>query len=139
MKEFSFRLEQVKRWRETEVSLQESRLAAAAAKVAEIRGAIEGRRGELDRAQLSGNIDGGDLRVYADFRQRTESRIRDLEGQAVAAQRAAAIEMGRLVEANRKMKLIENLKKRALTAWTREFERELAAFADEAFLNRYNH
>jgi len=139
MKEFSFRLEQVKRWRETEVSLQESRLAAAAAKVAEIRGAIEGRRGELDRAQLSGNIDGGDLRVYADFRLRTESRIRDLEGQAVAAQRAAALEMGRLVEANRKMKLIENLKKRALTAWTREFERELAAFADEAFLNRYNH
>jgi flagellar export protein FliJ len=138
MKAFSFRLEQVKRWRETELSLQESRVAAAAAQVAEIRRAIEARRRELDAARVTGNADGADLRAYADFRQRTEARIRDLEGQAVVAQRTLATEMNRLVEANRKVKLIENLKQRAQSAWTREFDRELSAFADEAFLNRYN-
>ncbi len=138
MKVFSFRLEQVRRWRETEVSLQESRVAAASAKLAEIRAAIEARRRELDTARVSGNADGADLRAYADFRQRTEARIRDLEGQAVVAQHTLSTEMNRLVEANRKVKLIENLKQRVRGAWTREFERELGAFADEAFLNRYN-
>lgn len=138
MKTFSFRLEQVRRWRETEVRLQGSRAAAASAKVAEIRAAIGARRGELAAARVNGNADGAELRAYADFRQRTEARIRELEGQAVAAQRAAATEMSRLIEANRKVKLIENLKQRAHSAWTRGFEREMAAFADEAFLNRYN-
>lgn len=137
MQAFSFRLEQVRRWRQTEVSLQESRVAAAEAKVAQIRGAAEARRGELAAAHIGGNADGADLRAYADFRQRTEARIRELEGQAVVAQRAAATEMTRLVDANRKMKLIENLKQRARTAWTQQFERELSAFADETFLNRY--
>ena len=138
MKTFSFRLERVRRWRETEVQLQESRVAAASAKVAEIRAAIEARRGELAMARVSGNADGAELRAYAEFRQRTEAVIRDMEGRAVAAQHTAALEMSRLVEASRKVKLIENLEERARRAWTREFEHELSTFADEAFLSRYN-
>jgi hypothetical protein len=51
---------------------------------------------------------------------------------------AVTPKLNRLVEASRKVKLIENLKQRARAAWTREFEGELSAFADEAFLNRYN-
>ena len=90
MRAFSFRLEHARRWRETEVRLQESRVAEASAKVGGIRAAIEARRGELAAARVNGNADGADLRAYADFRQRTEARIRDLEGQAVVAQRAAA-------------------------------------------------
>lgn len=138
MKTFSFRLEQMRQWRETQAQLQEARVATALAKLAEIRAAIEARRSELTAGRVSGNVDGAELRAYAEFRQRMEARIRDLEGQAVAAQGAAAVEMGRLVEAGRKVKLIENLKRRARLAWTREFDRELNAFADEAFLNRHN-
>ncbi len=138
MKTFSFRLEQVRRWRETEVSLQESRVAAASARVAEIRAGIEARRGDLAGARVDGSSDGSALHAYAAFRKRTEARIRELEGQMITAQRALAVEMNRFIEANRKMKLIDNLKQRARTAWTREFERELANFADEAFLSRYN-
>ena len=44
--------------------------------------------------------------------------------------------MSRLIEADRKLKLIENLKANARTEWLRQFDRELSAFADEAFLNR---
>jgi flagellar export protein FliJ len=138
MRSFSFRLEQVLRWRETQVTLQESRVAAASAKLAEIRSLIEAGRADLAGARIDGSADGSALQAYAGFRQRTEARIRELDGQAVAAQRALAIEMDRLVDANRKMKLIDNLKQRARTAWTSEFERELSAFADEAFVNRYN-
>jgi hypothetical protein len=46
-------------------------------------------------------------------------------------------EMARLVDASRKMKLIENLRERARTSWTREFERELRILADEAHLSRH--
>ena len=67
-------------------------------------------------------------------RNRSRTRIRDLEGRRPSPQRALALEMNRLVEANRKVRLVENLKQRDEGRWRREFERELAAFADEAFL-----
>ena len=76
----------------------------------------------LDRTRVSGRA--------------SRARIRDCEAQALAAQRALALEMSRLVEANRKLRLLENLKGTDAGRWRREFDRELAAFADEAFLGR---
>lgn len=138
MKAFSFRLDQVLRWRQMQVTLQEARLAAAAARLAEIRAAIDSRNRELTAAatSIATTRTGADLALYSDFRQRIRIRIRDLESQAQIAQRTVAQETARLVEANQKRKLLENLKADARSEWTRAFDRELSAFADEAFLNR---
>jgi len=138
VKAFSFRLDQVFRWREMQVTLQESRLAAAAARLTEIRASIDSGNRELTAAaaSIAAAQTGADLAAYADFRQRTRARIRDLESQAQTAQRTVALETSRLVEANQKLKLIANLKEKAQAGWRHEFDRELSAFADEAFLNR---
>lgn len=121
-----------------QVTLQEARLAAAAARLAEIRAAIDSRNRELTAAatSIATTRTGADLALYSDFRQRIRIRIRDLESQAQIAQRTVAQETARLVEANQKRKLLENLKADARSEWTRAFDRELSAFADEAFLNR---
>jgi flagellar export protein FliJ len=138
VKTFAFRLEHVLHWREAQVRLQESRVAAASAALATIHSSIERVRAELASARVEDSADGSELSAYAAFRRRGEARIRDLEAQAVAAKNAVDAEMNRLIDANQKMKLIDNLRQRARNSWTREFERELSTFADEAFLSRYN-
>lgn len=137
MKAFSFPLDHVLRWREVQVTLQESRLAAAAARLAEIRVSLEARNRELSAAAASiATQTSADFAAYADFRQRTRARIRDLESQIQVAQQSVTLETTHLVEANQKRKLIANLKDKAQAGWHHAFDRELSAFADEAFLNR---
>jgi hypothetical protein len=44
--------------------------------------------------------------------------------------------MALLIEANQKLRLLENVKRTDQGRWRKEFDRELAALADEAFLCR---
>src|SRR5580693_598836 len=104
MKAFAFRLEQALRWRETQVRLQKSRVAAAAGRLAEIEAIFHARRSELSIA-AAGIVDcptGSVLEFYAGFKEKARARIRDSEAQALAAQRTLALEMNRLIEANQK-------------------------------------
>lgn len=138
MKAFTFRLEQVLRWRETQFNLQKSRVAGASARLAQIEAAIEARKAEVSSAaaRITEAPTGEALVSYAGFREKSRARIRELESQAVAAKHALKTEMDRLIEASQRMRLLENLKQTGLTRWRAEFDRELAAFADEASLSR---
>lgn len=137
MKAFTFRLEQALRWRATQVNLGKTRAAAAAGRVAGINGEIEARRSELLTAanRILDSPTGGALESYAGFKEKSHARIRDLEGQALVAQRTLTLEMNRLMEANRKVRLLENFKRASQGRWRKEFDRELSDFADEAFLH----
>ena len=138
MKAFTFRLEQALRWRETQVNLQKTRVAGAAGRLAEIAAALESRRVDLANAavRIADGPTGAALASYAGFREKSRARIGDLEAQALVAQRTVTLEMNRLIEANQRSRLLENLKQTGEDRWRREFDRELAAFADEAFLCR---
>jgi flagellar export protein FliJ len=138
MKAFAFRLEQALRWRETQVNLQKSRVAVAAGRLKEIAAILEARRAELSSAtsRIVDSPTGDALVSYAAFRERSNLRIRDGEAKVLVAQRTLNLEMNRLLEASQKVRLLENLKRKAQGRWTREFDRELADFADEAFLCR---
>lgn len=138
MKAFSFRLEQVLRWRETQVNLQKSRTATASARLAGIEASLEAGRAALAgaAARMTDDPTGASLASWAGFRRKSQSRIAALESQAAAAKLALSTEMVRLVEANRAVRLIENLRHSAQDRWRAEFDRELAAFADEAALRR---
>jgi hypothetical protein len=138
VKNFSFRLEQALRWRQTQVSLQKSRVAGAAGVVAEIAATLEVRRAELANAaaRIAEGPTGAALVSYAGFKEKSRARIGELEAQALAAQRTLTVEMNRLTEAGQRSHLLENLKQAGETRWRREFDRELADFADEAFLCR---
>jgi hypothetical protein len=138
MKSFTFRLEQALRWRETQVRLQKSRVAGAAGRLAEIAALLEARRSELANAatRIVDAPTGDALASYGGFREKSRARIRDLEAQALIARRALTLEMNSLIEANQRSRLLENLRRTDQARWRREFDRELAAFADEAFLSR---
>jgi hypothetical protein len=127
MKAFTFRLEQALRWRETQVNLQKSRVAAAAGRLAETEALLAARQ--------AGHT-GEALGLYARFRRKSLAGIRDCEAQVLVLQRNLTLELNRLIEANQKLRLIENLKQTDRGLWLKEFDRELAAFADEAFLSR---
>ena len=138
MKAFTFRLEQALRWRQTQVDLQKSRVAGAVCRVAEIGAILKPLKAGLSSAaaDIIHESSGGALDSYAGFRERSRARIHDCEAQAAVAQRTLTLEMNRLIEANQKVRLLENLRRTHRGRWHTGFERELAAFADEAFLCR---
>jgi flagellar export protein FliJ len=139
MKAFTFRLEQALRWRDTQVNLRKSAVAGAAGRLAEIEAVLDARKAELSgaAARIVDAPTGAALESYAGFREKARARIRDSEAQAVVAQRTLTLEMNRLIEARQKLRSFENLKRTGEERWRREFDRELAAFADEAFLCRF--
>jgi hypothetical protein len=138
VKAFRFRLDQAFRWRETQVSLQKARLAAAIAQLATIANSLETQQAALSNAstRLFEVPTGDALQSFAAFKNKTLASIRALEVQATAAQSSVTLEMNLLVEANRKVRLLENLKRTDQTRWQHDFDHELAVFADEAFLSR---
>jgi hypothetical protein len=136
MRAFTFRLEQALRWRATQVNLGKTRAAAAAGRVAGINREIEARTSELVTAatRILDTATGGSLESYARFKEKSHASIRDLEGQALVARRTLTLELNRLMEANQKLRLLENFKRASHGRWRKEFDRELSDFADEAFL-----
>ena len=136
MKAFTFRLEQALRWRGTQVVAQQSRVATAAAQRGAVEALLESARAEAagGAADIIREPASFPLSSYAAFIDRSRSRIRQLEANLAAADRTLAAERDQLVSANRKLRLLENLKHDAQVRWRAEFDRELSAFADEAFL-----
>ena len=138
MKAFRFRLDQALRWRETQANLQKARVAAATARVAEIERTLQDLNSAVIRAAapLVEHATGVVTQSYAAFSSVTRARIRQQESQAVLARRNTELEIKRLIEASQKVRVLEKLKTAQHTDWHADFERELTAFADEAFLGR---
>jgi hypothetical protein len=138
VKAFDFRLNQALRWREVQVNLQKSRLAAAAAVRAQVEAAITVHRKESLREQgllLQGET-GLALESYAGFRSQSQRVLEALEKRAAGARTAEAEEMIRLRDADRKARLLVQMHDRQRAAWQKDFDRETEAFAADAFLCR---
>ena len=138
MKAFSFRLEKVLRWREAQLDIEKSRAAAALARISEIQAAIEQRRSEAAEAAqyIAREPDSSALAAYGGFLERDRARSVELNDQMGVAKKALAAELKQVIEANRKLHLLEKLKSAERAGWRREFDQELGQFADEAFLAR---
>jgi flagellar export protein FliJ len=121
-----------------QVRLQKARVSGAASHVSQLRSALDSRIAEvaMGAAQIMREPTGVALASYAAFVEKSRVRIRELEEQVTAAQRALAAETDRLIEANRRLRLLEDLKRKRHGHWQRDMDRELAAFADETFLGR---
>ena len=136
MKAFTFRLEQALRWRGAQLAAQQARVATAAAQRSAVEAHLTSARAEAANgaADIIREPTRFPLSSYAAFIDRSRARIRQLEANLAAVERALAVERDLLVAANRKLRLLENLKHDAQLRWRGEFDRELSAFADEAFL-----
>jgi hypothetical protein len=138
MKAFHFRLEQALRWRGTQLTIQKTRFAAAAGRLAEIEAAASALRSSLFDAQrrIVVESNGGATQSFAAFKAAASVRIRDYEAQAEVARRNTALEMNRLVEADQKVRVLQKLRTAHHADWRQDLDRELATFAEESFLSR---
>ncbi len=136
MKTFTFPLEQALRWRGTQQTLLEARVAAAAATVARIQAQLDSvnQQLHLSAAQIRQAPSGEALNAHAGFSRQASLKLREHEKQLHEAQRKLNAEMNLLIQARRRLKLIEELKTAARDRWQRDLEKETADFADERHL-----
>ena len=138
MKAFSFRLEPVVRWREMQLGLQRGSAAAAMGRVSQLQALLDLRTAEGDAGseQIRREPTGVVLASYARHVETSRARIREAADQL---RRPNALLRPRWIVSltrTRSSRLIEDLRQARHREWRIEHERELAAFADEAFLGR---
>jgi capsule polysaccharide export protein KpsE/RkpR len=138
LKAFRFPLDQALRWRSTQFDLAKARAAAATAKLAQLRTAVEALKSELQsqRLALTRGGPGGDYVAWNSYAGAADRRLEALAGRIRAAEAEVAECMKALLEADRQMRLLSNLRGQHQARWTADFNRELEAFAAEAFLSR---
>jgi len=141
MQSFEFRLERILSWRRKEFEAEEARLGLLVAEQKRLEAAGREILAAWDRAGTEllarGRVDGGDLAALGGFRVRLE---RDLEANARQRQEAAerlAGQQARVMEAHRRVRLLEKLRHRKLEEWRIAWNRELENFAGESFLARW--
>jgi flagellar export protein FliJ len=139
VKAFGFRLDQARRWRTTQAEIEKSRFSVAAHAVRQIHCEIDRHHADLSQgsAQLAeGYPAGASFELWGAFTERSSRRIKELGLKAAEAEKALAAQREVMVEADRKLRLLENLKQKAQVEWRAEFNRELEAFAGEGYLFR---
>ena len=142
MQSFHFRLEKVLAWRRTELELEQYKMRLLCVELEQIeqsRARLTAERvvahHEILRAR---RIDGAELNahaarlVYFDGQDRALLRRRSEQEQLIAEAHK------RLLEAQRRLRLLEKLKAGRHAQWQTELNREIEAFAAEAHLARWN-
>jgi flagellar export protein FliJ len=140
MKSFHFSLESARRWRETQVAVQEAKVVRLSGQLAKVREVLAAQQSALHdgAAQLAAAPDAAAMAAYPGFVSVINRRVQDLTKKTKELSAALAGEMAILIVKNRDQKLLDNLKTAELTRWNGEYARETANFADEAFAASYN-
>ncbi len=139
MKSFHFRLGQALRWRNTQLEVEKAKVSAAARQVRELRGEIERRQAELLDGAASlpqTGVTGSTLALWGAFTENSRRRIHSLETSVGKAEQVLRAQMELLTEANRRVRLLENLRDGDLARWKADLDRELENFAGESSLVR---
>ena len=137
MKAFRFRPERVLDWREMERTLAASRVEVAQTALARLSAELSTIDAALARGPEAAPS-GASLANQAAWRitllrHRTAAELRVSGAQVTLRQQESA-----LLEASRRVKLLEKLKENSLSRWHSDLDRETAAFAAEVHLSRYN-
>jgi flagellar export protein FliJ len=141
MRSFKFSLERVLGWRRIELRTEEARLAPLVAESCRLSVAHLAIIGAHERAQRdllsSGPVDGAQLEALARYRTRLEKQKTVVEQKAQLCREQIAAQQVRIIEAQRRARLLEKLRGRRLEEWRVAGEREMENFAGEAFLARW--
>jgi flagellar biosynthesis chaperone FliJ len=142
MQRFHFRLDRVLAWRGTQLEMEQyqmKRLSAVLEQMECDRALLLVERTRAERAVLGGgSIDGADLAAHAAFLVRLGNQERELDRRRQQQEQRLAEQHQHLMEARRRVRLLERLKTRRLAEWELELGRELEQFAAEAHLARWN-
>lgn len=141
MTNFVFRLERVLDWRQSELSLEEARTREAAARLAALkahRDSLAAAALEVARApETNRSVSGADLAAVEACRRRLLKEVEVAEAKILESGKQLAAQREKLVEARRRLRLLENLKQRRYVEWQAGLELELAELAAESSLARW--
>ncbi len=143
MKRFHFPLERVLTFRRLQRDLERAKMEKALGEVRRIEeiGHEVRREAELTARDVisrgeSEPLDGTQLIGLDDYRQYLKRVANEVEAHRKRAEMAAGNQRVKLVEAERRMKVLEHLEEKTRQAWKAELNKEVEDFAGEAFLAR---
>ncbi len=142
MKRFDFPLERVRRWRQTEMDLEQAALEALFAERHRLEQAardLEDRVRAAREALWQSATPGAtvnprrlvELDEYRSYVRREQNRLRRL-GQQLHVQ--IVQQQAKLMEARRRHRLLDRLRERALAEWEAGYQKELEETASELYL-----
>jgi flagellar export protein FliJ len=142
MTTFRFPLERVLDWRRTELEMAESRFKQQAAALAE----LDRQHAELEAAGIRTEIQvrqwrplsGGDLAALGGFRLQIKKREQGLAARRAQCREELAKRQNAMLEARRRLRLLERLKERRLAEWRAACDRELEEQAAVTYLARWS-
>jgi hypothetical protein len=141
MKQFRFRLEKVLAWRHTELEVEQFKtrqLAAVLEKIEQQRYQVLVDRTTAERAILdAGRVDGADLAAHAGHLTHLGRLDQGLLVKRAEAERKLAAQQKKLLETQRRCRLLEKLRARRYDEWQAEATREMENFAAETHLARW--
>src|SRR5579883_428590 len=118
---FHFPLERVLSWRRTQFEIEQTKYRHALAAVAELdreRQALEVSRTRAElQVRAERLVDGTDLAALGRFRRAVQSRELRVAERRVEAARTAEAQLQRMLEAQRRCRVLERLKDRRLAKW----------------------
>ncbi len=142
MRAFEFPLRRALEWRKTQLELEENALHRLAASLEEIALAAVKLNLVKERAEVAVRqaavVEAGDLWALASYRQRLLAEMQALAMRRAAAEREVAGQRQKVLEAERRFRLLEKLEQKRHAEWTREADKETEALAAESFLALWN-
>lgn len=142
MTSFRFRLERVLEWRRTELELADARFKQQAAALAE----LDRQHAELEATGIRTEIEvrqwrpvsGSDLAALGGFRLELRKREQALAARRAECQKELTRRQELMLEARRRLRLLERLKERRLAEWRAAWDRELDEQAAMSYLARWS-
>ena len=140
MKQFRFELDRVLDWRRQQLELERQKLLGVAARGRAFESELVETRASQHQARQApaGEILGSQLAARDQWIRFLASEERRIE--ALVAECAREVERQRqaMIEAQRKVRLLEKLRKKRLADWRTAFDKEQEDLAQELYLARWN-
>jgi len=138
MKRFSFRLEQVRRWRQEQADAEEMRLGqlhAERRRVQEEQQEIAAVADQARRKVLAQpSITAGELTSLEAFHDYAQYQIQRLKLKEAELEKRINEQRQRVLEAHRSFQLLDGLRDKALLAWTATRDKEQDELGTELYL-----
>lgn len=142
MKAFQFPLEKVLSWRQRQLEKEEAELQGLLSRLQLMETRLAHCRRERDTAgkpRPQGVVAAGfDVTAVGAYRARLLRFIEDFTRQIADLKKAIERQQAAVLEARKRMRLLEKLKERRRLQWEAAFSKELEEFAGEAYLARWS-
>ena len=140
MKKFQFSLAAALKLRESQLQAERTKLQQLLAEEQSLKNAVEllaaDRRDAANFIQESAAVDAIDLRALSAFSVGADARAVSLREQIARKTKIIQEQKARVMQAERKVKLLAKLREKKLDAWTQEVNREIEQAAQESWLSK---